>query len=377
MDDREAFISQIGGAVNMHGGIYSPGVSYGLSKKIHVSVEYQLERLACQNNAKAKVSLNRIARCCEVGWHFVWKVRDELHLHGRVLRPHKIYMKRVVPRGPGSKTLDRFDKCVLMRLLDDDPSRSLRSYSDRLEEYTGKKVCRTTICKWFLHAFPIRGGMVKPNLVPYDKFRPENEMKAYEYLFMLSHFSPERVKFGDEKLLKGQDLYNRQVRVNPMTGVAAPIITDPDFRNTHSITGFCSIDPRTTPMWFRIHRANNNAEQFKADVEGAIASGFLGKRDILVLDNAAYHTGKQNRTLADWLWTKQGIYALFLPARTPEWNPIELVWATLVKRMKMINLKKLRDEVGTDCAAFAAEKVLSNISRRDIEKNYRHCYKGL
>ena len=116
---------------------------------------------------------------------------------------------------------------------------------------------------------------------------------------MLSHFSPERVKFGDEKLLKGQDLYNRQVRVNPMTGVAAPIITDPDFRNTHSITGFCSIDPRTTPMWFRIHRANNNAEQFKADVEGAIASGFLGKRvlELGILVSGIPDTGHEQARL--------------------------------------------------------------------------------
>lgn len=34
---------------------------------------------------------------------------------------------------------------------------------------------------------------------------------------MLSHIAPERVKFGDEKSLKGQELYNRDVRRNPIT----------------------------------------------------------------------------------------------------------------------------------------------------------------
>jgi hypothetical protein len=50
---------------------------------------------------------------------------------------------------------------------------------------------------------------VKPNLTPYDKFKPENETRAYQYLYMLSWHSPERVKFGDEKCLKGQELFTR------------------------------------------------------------------------------------------------------------------------------------------------------------------------
>ena len=55
---------------------------------------------------------------------------------------------------------------------------------------------------------------------------------------------------------------------------------------------------------------------------------------ILVLDNAANHTGKENSVLEEWMWEYHQIYVLFLPARTPEWNPIELVWNCLEERLK-------------------------------------------
>jgi hypothetical protein len=47
---------------------------------------------------------------------------------------------------------------------------------------------------------------------------------------------PKRLIFADEKLLKGQELFTRTVRVDPMTGEKPAMNPDPDFRNTHSIT---------------------------------------------------------------------------------------------------------------------------------------------
>ena len=161
---------------------------------------------------------------------------------------------------------------------------------------------------------------------------------------MIFHFVPERVKFGDENSLKDQELYKRDARRNPLTGEVPPIITSPNFKNTHSITGFCGIDRRTNPVWYRIHKFTNDAEQFRDDVEAAIRDGFLQPRDILVLDNATIHTGKDNKVLAESLWDSFSIYVLFLPPRTPEWNPIELVWNTLVQRIGKYPLSRLREK---------------------------------
>jgi transposase len=64
--------------------------------------------------------------------------------------------------------------------------------------------------------------------------------------------------------------------------------------------------------------------------------------DALVLDNASIHTGDENTDLDDWLWNGLSpgdnqplrITLLLLPARSTEFNPIELLWAQLVKTLR-------------------------------------------
>ena len=70
------------------------------------------------------------------------------------------------------------------------------------------KVSKSTVLRFLLSAFWYKGCLVKPNKDPYNKFCPKNEARAYEFIYMLSNFAPKRVKFGDEKSLKGQELYN-------------------------------------------------------------------------------------------------------------------------------------------------------------------------
>jgi hypothetical protein len=86
---------------------------------------------------------------------------------------------------------------------------------------TGTSVSESTVSRFFNHGFPIRGGLCRPNLVPIDKFKPENIERAFEYLQVLAQIAPHRLVFGDEKHLKGQDLFNRKNRKNPMTGETA------------------------------------------------------------------------------------------------------------------------------------------------------------
>ncbi len=70
----------------------------------------------------------------------------------------------------------------------------------------------STVLQWFNHAFPVRGWLCVPNLVPYDKFRPRNMDKAWEYLKHISKISPEQLKYGDEKFLKGKAVFNKYAR---------------------------------------------------------------------------------------------------------------------------------------------------------------------
>ena len=58
-----------------------------------------------------------------------------------------------------------------------------------------------------------------PNLVPYDKFRPGNMEKAWEYLNHIARISPERLKYGDEKSLKGKSIFNKLARRDVLMGL--------------------------------------------------------------------------------------------------------------------------------------------------------------
>ena len=190
-------------------------------------------------------SLQSIAGKCRVGDKFFQKVERELSVHGRVLTPSEVLQNKEVPRGPGSIVLDEFDSAVLLFLYLKEPSRSRESYIEQLELHAGTRVSKSTISRFFLKKCTFIGGLCRPNLVPFDKFWPENLEKALEYVAFIATIDPRRLKFGDEKHLKGKEVFNRKNRRNPFTGVVPFTIVTPDFTNTYNLTGFCSIDPTT------------------------------------------------------------------------------------------------------------------------------------
>lgn len=67
-------------------------------------------------------------------------------------------------------------------------------------------------------------------------------------------------------------------------------------------------------VWCSIHDSINDANNFATELEYAIQQGFFQGVDLLVFDNAALHTGRDNVVLQDYLWENYGIFLLFLPA---------------------------------------------------------------
>jgi hypothetical protein len=124
---------------------------------------------------------------------------------------------------------------------------------------------------------------------------------------------------------------------------------------------------RSTPVRYRITESTVDAEHFAMEIEDAVASRFCLPGDILVMDNAANHTGKENTVLEDWLWKEHSIFALFLPARTPEWNPIELLWNCLSMRLKHNDWDDMH---GSSWVVHAAIYILDNLTRDEVESFY-------
>lgn len=363
------FVSQHGLRMNQNNGIYQNGAALPIEKKLLIAMAYTAatdEAHGCRPN------ISELATKCNASRSSIVKVEEELFAFGRVLDPKEIRADSALPQGPGTLSLDEADVFVILMLYHQEPSRNSKSYVDWLRHLRGTVVDKSTISRFFTDGFHIRGSFCKPNLIPVDKFRPANVEKAYEYLVVLSMFDRARIKYCDEKHLKGAELFCQKTRRNVLTGEVLPVLTDSDFRNTYSIVGFCGIDERVTPVRHAISQGINDAENFSIQVEGAIRSGWLLPFDCLVADNAAIHSGKENEGLEEWLWDKFRIFMLFLPARTPEWNPIELVWNILVQRLKTIDLCMLRKK-DSHSVVWAASAILNDITHHEVDKCYRHC----
>ena len=190
--------------------------------------------------------------------------------------------------------------------------------------------------------------MEKPNLVPFDKFWPNDVANMIDYINFIVGKRPCNIKWCNKKNLKGQELFSWKVRRNPLTGQIPSVSTDPDFRNTHNIVGFCGIDTRTNPVWYRIQRnaeETNNSDSFFDVVVDAINEGFLRSGDVLVLDNARIHNGGDNEAMAEWLWRRLEIFLAWLPTQLPELNPILIIWSYLVPKLKTYPLTILRENM--------------------------------
>jgi hypothetical protein len=107
---------------------------------------------------------------------------------------------------------------------------------------------------------------------------------------------------------------------------------------------------------------------FALEIKDPIVSRFLRAGDVLVMDNAVNHTGKENTVLEDWLWEEHSIFTLFLPARAPEWNLIELLWNCLTQRLKHYDWDHLHRSY---CVVHATIYILDRITHGEVKRFYK------
>jgi len=118
---------------------------------------------------------------------------------------------------------------------------------------------------------------------------PENILRLLVFTDKVLRINPYRLKFCDEKHLKGAELFNRKGHRDPLTGKVDPILVYSDWRNSYTIIGFCGIAPDTKAFSYVLRDGMNNAAVFSKTVIRMVATGFLWQRDVLVLDNAVIH----------------------------------------------------------------------------------------
>ena len=110
----------------------------------------------------------------------------------------------------------------------------------------------------------------------------------------------------------------------------------------------------------------------------AVGDEYLNRGDFIVMDNATIHSGGDCEDLEELLWDFPGadglpmeISVIFLPTRSPELNPIELIWNTLVQRLKLVDLQGPRPQ--NHAVAHFAAQILCRMNHHLATKTAVHC----
>lgn len=105
-----------------------------------------------------------------------------------------------------------------------------------------------------------------------------------------------------------------------------------------------------------------NAEVFRSYIR-EILLPTLRKGDILVMDNLSAH---KDREALDLL-KEAGVAVRFLPAYSPDYNPIELMWS------KVKALLRKAEARTNEALLLAIGDALSRVTRKDATHWFAHC----
>jgi len=122
---------------------------------------------------------------------------------------------------------------------------------------------------------------------------------------------------------------------------------------------------------FKISEENGNEVCFSEFIIEQARAGVYAPGTVLVMDNAAIHTGKLAVQLREWLWNNYSVLVELLPPRFYELNPQELVFAFNAKKTKSYSLIGMPLD-GSAVPLFCA-RAFSECSLSNVEGNFRKC----
>jgi hypothetical protein len=96
------------------------------------------------------------------------------------------------------------------------------------------------------------------------------------------------------------------------------------------------------------------------------------------MDNAAVHTGGEAQDLEEWFWEKLvdgrplHVLVIYLPMRSPELNPIELIFHIFLHRIQSYRIRRNDGPVDRAVIRYGS-MVMNEISYETILNCYKHC----
>ena len=169
------------------------------------------------------------------------------------------------------------------------------------------------------------------------------------------------------------------MRRKPLSGYTPYIPVSGDFREAFNIFAGVSYNPnKPLPCFHGITINNGTSETYVEFIKKAVEVGWLVHDDIIIKDNARVHTGGAATDLEDWLWDHEvdgrplRILVLYLPTRSPELNPIELIFHVLSRQLKSERYSVDETLSGTEVRALV-RRILNEIDVQLVANCVRHC----
>jgi transposase len=262
------------------------------------------------------------------------------------------------------------------------PNRTNVDYIVKFREQFGKVLSSNFISQWFEKYFKHKGIFKKPNYVPLDKFRLDNISKYIEFRNIIAQFpNARKFHFADKKHLTNKDIYPKKMRACPLTGRADCVPVSGNFRNKYNLQCIISADPnRRYPVEYLLGQDNGTSASFMAFIEYLIAHRWFRQHDCLILDNASIHHGGHSTILSDILWDFEyedapgiplRVPVIYLPARAPELNPIELVFHILSDRLQ--SFRYGNGESNEWCVVAKTVQILNSLETTTVVNCCKHC----
>lgn len=150
-------------------------------------------------------------------------------------------------KGVGCLCLTCVDVGVLLQLRCFNPAISNNSYVANLFRLIVTIISSSVNSTFFDNIGPYKGNPQLMKKVPSDKYHPKNIVIYNDYLAYIASIPPWCIKFGDEKSMKGEEVFNHTGRVTPTIGKKPQLIVPIDFCNTFCIMGLITIDRTVSP----------------------------------------------------------------------------------------------------------------------------------
>jgi len=163
-----------------------------------------------------------------------------------------------------------------------------------------------------------------------NKFSTQNILYTAHYLLSIRTLNPFTLKYLDESHFDTKDL--RRAHGWSERGQPISVVNVNSISETYSVTAVTTLSDQKNPVVLSDFRVGtNSAIDFYETVYYLIADGILVAGDHLIVDNASIHRAAHVHDALSALLAGAGVRLIFLPAYSPEYNPIELVFG-LVKR---------------------------------------------